>query len=113
MANSILIIDDEVLTLNNLRRALNKEGYEVFIADRGESGLEIFREHHPNIIIVDLMLPGIDGIEVLKQIRAIDSNVSIIMMTAYEIIEKAIQAMKLGAFDYMMKPFKIGDLKLC
>lgn len=111
MAASILIIDDEVLTLNNLKRALTKEGYEVLVADSGETGLEIFRKHRPNIVLADLMLPGIDGIEVLKQIKTSDATTSVIMITAYEIIEKAIEAMKLGAYDYLMKPFKITELK--
>ena len=73
MAASILIIDDEVLTLNNLKRALTREGYEVIVADTGETGVELFKRSRPNIVLVDLMLPGIDGIEVLKQIKAIET----------------------------------------
>ncbi|MDH4211209.1 MAG: sigma-54 dependent transcriptional regulator [candidate division WOR-3 bacterium] len=111
MAASVLIIDDEVLTLNNLKRALIKEGYEVLVADSGETGLEIFRRHRPNIVLADLMLPGIDGIEVLKQVKSSEATTAVIMITAYEIIEKAIEAMKLGAYDYLMKPFKITELK--
>ncbi|KPJ72579.1 Fis family transcriptional regulator [candidate division TA06 bacterium DG_78] len=111
MPASILIIDDEVLTLSNLKKALEKEGYEILLADSGETGLEIFKKHRPNLALVDLMLPGIDGIEVLKQIKETDTNTAVIMITAYEIIEKAIQAMKLGAYDYLLKPFKISDLK--
>jgi two-component system response regulator AtoC len=111
MAASILIIDDEVLTLNNLKRALTKEGYEVIVADTGETGIELFKRSRPNIVLVDLMLPGIDGIEVLKQIKRIETTTVVIMITAYEIIEKAIEAMKLGAYDYLLKPFKINELK--
>lgn len=111
MAASILIIDDEVLTLNNLKRALTREGYEVIVADTGETGIELFKRSRPNIVLVDLMLPGIDGIEVLKQIKCIETTTVVIMITAYEIIEKAIEAMKLGAYDYLMKPFKINELK--
>jgi two-component system response regulator AtoC len=112
MPASILIVDDEVLTLTNLKRALEKEGYEILLADSGETGIEVFRKHRPNLALVDLMLPGIDGIEVLKQIKESDSNTVVIMITAYEIIEKAIEAMKLGAYDYMMKPFKLNELKV-
>ncbi|MGB9721053.1 MAG: sigma-54-dependent transcriptional regulator [bacterium] len=112
MIESILIIDDEVLTLNNLKRALEKEGYEIFLADTGETGIKIFQEHYPNLVLVDLMLPGIDGIEILKRIKEIDENTVVVMITAYEIIEKAVQAMKLGAYDYLLKPFKITDLKV-
>jgi len=111
MAASILIIDDEVLTLNNLKRVLEKVGYEILLADSGETGIEVFKKHRPNLVLVDLMLPGIDGIEVLKQIKETDANTVVIMVTAYEIIEKAIESMKLGAYDYLLKPFKISDLK--
>lgn len=111
MAETILIIDDEVLTLNNLKKALEKEGYEVLLADTGETGIKIFKENRPNLVLVDLMLPGIDGIEVLKQIKETDTNIVVIMITAYEILEKAVAAMKLGAYDYLLKPFKITDLK--
>lgn len=111
MAESILIVDDEVLTLNNLKKALEKEGYEVLLADTGESGIDAYKKNHPNLALVDLMLPGIDGIEVLKQIKKIDPNTVVIMITAYEIIEKAVESMKFGAYDYLLKPFKISDLK--
>ena len=111
MAVSILIIDDEVLTLNNLKKALEKEGYEILLADSGETGIEVFKRNRPNLALIDLMLPGIDGIEVLKQIKGIESNTVVIMITAYEIIEKAIEAMKMGAYDYLLKPFKINELK--
>ncbi len=111
MAASILIIDDEALTLTNLRRALTKDGYEVTIADSGETGIDLFRKNRPNLVLLDLMLPGVDGIEVLKQIKSVEPNTVVIMITAYEIIEKAIEAMKLGAYDYLMKPFRINELK--
>lgn len=111
MAESILIIDDEVLTLNNLKRALAKEGYEILLADAGETGIEVFKKNRPNLVLVDLMLPGIDGIEVLKQIKTIDINTVVIMITAYEIFEKAVESLKLGAYDYLLKPFRISDLK--
>lgn len=111
MAESILIIDDEVLTLNNLKRALEKEGYEILLADSGETGISTFKKHRPNLVLVDLMLPGINGIEVLKQIKMIDAETIVIMITAYEILEKAIESMKLGAYDYLLKPFKISELK--
>ena len=111
MAQSILIIDDEILTLNNLKRALEKDAYEILLADSGEAGITIFKQHRPNLVLIDLMLPGINGIEVLKQIKEIDSNTIVIMITAYEILEKAVESMKLGAYDYLLKPFKLNDLK--
>lgn len=111
MAESVLIIDDEVLTLNNLKKALEKDGYEILLADSGENGIEIFNKNRPNLVLVDLMLPGIDGIQVLRQIKELDPNTVVIMITAYEILEKAVESMKLGAYDYLLKPFKISDLK--
>lgn len=108
---SILIVDDETLTLNNLRKALEKEGYEIYLADSGERALEIIEKFKPNLVLLDLMLPGISGLEVLKKTKEKGNEIIIIMMTAYEILEKAVEAMKLGAYDYILKPFKISDLK--
>jgi two-component system response regulator AtoC len=109
--HSILIVDDEVLTLRTLRKALEKEGYEIFIAETGEKALEIYANQKPHLVLLDLMLPGISGLEVLKHIKDKDGESIVIMMTAYEIVEKAVEAMKLGAYDYLLKPFKINELK--
>jgi len=108
---SILIVDDEILTLNNLKKALEKEDYEVLVADSGEAALEIVGRYKPQLILLDLMLPGISGIEVLRRVKDIDRETIVIMMSAYEILEKAVESMKLGAYDYLLKPFRIGDLK--
>jgi len=108
---SLLIVEDEILTLNNLKKVLEKEGYEIYVADSGEAALEIYEKYKPHLILLDLMLPGIDGIEVLKQVKEKDRETIVIMITAYEILEKAVEAMKLGAYDYLLKPFKINDLK--
>jgi len=107
---SILLVDDEILTLNNLKRVLKKENYEVYIADSGEKALEIVETYKPHLILLDLMLPGISGLEVLKRVKESESETIVIMMTAYEILEKAVEAMKLGAYDYLLKPFKISTL---
>jgi len=108
---SILIVDDEILTLNNLKKALEREDYEVHLADSGERALEVIDRYKPDLILLDLMLPGISGIEVLKTVKEMERETIVIMMTAYEILEKAVEAMKLGAYDYLLKPFKINDLK--
>ncbi|MGB8953036.1 MAG: sigma-54 dependent transcriptional regulator [Candidatus Aminicenantales bacterium] len=109
--HSILIVDDEILTLNNLKKTLEKEDYEIHVADSGEAALSIIEKYKPHLILLDLMLPGISGIEVLKRIKEMERETLVIMMTAYEILEKAVEAMKLGAYDYLLKPFKINDLK--
>ncbi|MCX7975198.1 MAG: response regulator, partial [Candidatus Aminicenantes bacterium] len=108
---TILIVDDEILTLNNLKKMLEKEGYEILVADTGETALEIFEKFKPQLILLDLMLPGISGIEVLKKVKESGSESLVIMMTAYEILERAVEAMKLGAYDYLLKPFKLNDLR--
>lgn len=108
---SILIVDDEILTLNNLKKAFENEKYEIHLADTGEKALEVFDIFKPHLVLLDLMLPGISGIEVLKRIKEKGNETIVIMMTAYEILEKAVEAMKLGAYDYLLKPFKLNDLK--
>jgi two-component system response regulator AtoC len=109
--SSILIVDDELLTLNNLKKALEKEDYEVWVADSGEAALDMVGRYKPQLILLDLMLPGISGTEVLRRIKDIDRETIVIMMSAYEILEKAVESMKLGAYDYLLKPFRISDLK--
>lgn len=111
MAFSILIVDDEILTLNNLKKYLDQEGYEIHLAESGEKALEIAHKIKPDLILLDLMLPGISGIEVLRQVKEKEPDTVVIMMTAYEIVEKAVEAMKLGAYDYLLKPFQLNDLK--
>jgi two-component system response regulator AtoC len=94
-----------------LKKTLEKEDYEVYVADSGEKALQIIETYKPHLILLDLMLPGISGIEVLKRIKEMERETIVIMMTAYEILEKAVEAMKMGAYDYLLKPFKINDLK--
>ncbi len=108
---SILIVDDEILTLNNLKKVLEKENYEVLVTNSGEKALEMFEKYKPQLVLLDLMLPGISGIEVLKRIKELERETIVIMMSAYEILEKAVESMKLGAYDYLLKPFKVSDLK--
>ncbi|MBN1274638.1 MAG: sigma-54-dependent Fis family transcriptional regulator [Candidatus Aminicenantes bacterium] len=110
-AYTILVVDDEILTLNNMKKVLEKENYEVHLADSGEKALELHETYKPDLVLLDLMLPGISGIEVLKRIKEKERETIVVMMTAYEILEKAVEAMKLGAYDYLLKPFKINELK--
>jgi two-component system response regulator AtoC len=106
-----MLVDDELLTLNNLKKALEKEGYEIILAESGERALELLENFRPHLVLLDLVLPGISGIEVLKKIKEVDREIIVIMMSAYEILEKAVEAMKLGAYDYLLKPFKLSELK--
>jgi two-component system response regulator AtoC len=110
MAYSILVVDDEALTLRTISRALRDEGFEVFLADTGEQALEIFTRERPNLCMLDVVLPGIDGIEVLRQIKRQSPATIVVMMSAYHMIDRAVEAMKLGAHDYLSKPFHLADM---
>jgi DNA-binding NtrC family response regulator len=112
MPKVILIIDDEKTIRWSLGEALTESGYEVLEAASGEKGLSIFRDKSPDLALLDLKLPGESGIEILKQIRAIDPVSPIIMMTAYGEVETAVEAMKLGAYDFVLKPFALEKLKV-
>jgi two-component system, NtrC family, response regulator AtoC len=110
MAYSILIVDDEALTLRTIGRALDGEGFEVLLASTGEEALKTISEQQPDLALVDVVLPGIDGIEVLRQAKKTAPGTIIIMMSAYHLVERAVEAMKLGAYDYLIKPFHIADM---
>lgn len=110
MPNSVLVIDDEALTLRTISRGLSTDGFEVFTAGSGEEGLKIFEEEKPDLVLLDIVLPGIDGVEVLRQIKASTPASVVVMMSAYHMVDRAVEAMKLGAFDYLIKPFHLVDL---
>lgn len=108
----ILIIDDEDVLQDVLTSLLVKEGYDVLNARAGEEGLEILEREEVDLVLLDLMLPGINGLEVLKRIRAEDPDQVVVMITAYSSIEGAIDAMREGAFHYIPKPFKNEEVLL-
>jgi two-component system response regulator AtoC len=110
MSYSILIVDDEALTLRTISRALREEGYELFQAESGEAALQIYATERPDLVLVDVVLPGMDGIEVLRQIKQQNPSAIVLMMSAYQIVERAVEAMKLGAYDYLIKPFHLSDM---
>lgn len=109
---NILIIDDEVDLCQSLLELLEEEEYKVFIAHSGKEGLIKVKENLPDLVLLDLKMTGIDGIEVLERITAIDKDISVIMLTAYQSVETAVKAMKLGAYDYISKPFNYEELKI-
>ncbi len=110
MAYSILVLDDEALTLRTISRALRDEGYEVSVAMSGEEALKIFGEEKPDLVLADVVLPGMDGIEVLRNIKRQNPATIVMMMSAYHMVDRAVEAMKLGAYDYLIKPFHIADM---
>jgi DNA-binding NtrC family response regulator len=110
MANSrkgtLLVVDDEEIMREILETLLTRDGYEVRLASSGEEGLELARALAFDAAIVDIMMPGLDGIATLDELKRIDEDLAVIIITAYASVESAISAMKAGAFDYITKPFK-------
>lgn len=111
---SILIIDDEVELCQNLSEMLKEEeeGYKVSVANSGKKGLAKIKEEVPDLVLLDIKMPEMDGIETLEKIKAIDKDILVIMLTAYQTVETAVKAMKLGAYDYISKPFNYEELKI-
>ncbi len=110
MAHSILVVDDEALTLRTIGRALEKEGLELFLATSGEEALRTVAEQKPDLILLDVVLPGINGIDVLRQVKKLSPATIVVMMSAYNVLDRAVEAMKLGAYDYLIKPFHVADM---
>ncbi|AEX85942.1 response regulator ArlR [Marinitoga sp. 1135] len=106
----ILVVEDDKSISRLLELELKHEGYIVEVAFTGKEGLEKYEEFKPDVIILDLMLPEIDGIEVADSIRNYDHNVGIIMLTAKSDLPSKIEGLKTGADDYMVKPFEIEEL---
>jgi len=101
----ILVVDDEAIVRESLRDWLSDVGHQVLIAEDGPRALEIIEEEKPGIVIADLVMPGMDGIELLKKAKEISPNIEVIIITAYGSIPTAIAAMREGAYDYIEKPF--------
>ena len=102
----VLVVDDAPDTLDIIQKLLSFEGYEVILAATGEEGVKKVEEEKPDVVLMDISLPGIDGTEALKRIRTINPIQSVIMLTAFATVENAIQALKEGASDFVKKPFE-------
>jgi len=107
----ILIVDDDRLLQNSLNNILS-ENYDVVIAGSGETALQTLKKQEVDLILLDIRLPGIDGVETLRQIKGAEDNTGVIMMTAYEDIKTVITSMKIGASDYLVKPLDIEELEI-
>jgi DNA-binding NtrC family response regulator len=108
----VLVVDDEVDICRALEFLLIKEGYDVATANDGERALEMFTKKGFDIVITDLKMPGMSGMDLLKEIQAVSSSVPVIIMTAFASVESAVEAMKLGASDYIVKPFINDDVMM-
>ena len=109
---SILVIDDEEIMREVIATLLEEEGSRVICAATGEEGLEKVRQEIPDLVLLDLMLPGMDGLATLKEILQVDSDAVVVMISAYASIEDAVAATKAGAFDFVTKPFNNAELLL-
>jgi two-component system response regulator AtoC len=112
MTHAVLIVDDEATLARNLAAYLERNGFDVRVAGSGEEGLQQFAEFRPDVVLLDHNLPGISGLEVLERLRKGDTQVPVVLMTGFGGIEVAVQALKLGAADYLTKPVSLGELKL-
>ncbi len=103
--NTILVVDDEPNYLIVFSELLKEEGFEVLTAESGESGLKIVQENDLDLVITDMRMPGMDGLELLRTVKSLNRDLPVIMITAFGEVEKAVVAMKAGAYTYLVKPF--------
>ncbi len=108
--HKILVVDDEQLIRWSLEQNLKKQGYDVSTAASGEEALKLTQDEVPDVILLDIQLPGISGLEVLEKVKEMEEDVIVIMVTALGVLETAVKAMRMGAFDYINKPFNLDEL---
>lgn len=107
----ILVVDDEANLRRVLAAQLGRDGYEVHLAEDAELALSILREHHIDLVVTDLRMPKIDGMELLRQALRLDPELPIVMLTAHGTVDNAVEALKTGAFDYITKPFDQAEIR--
>ena len=107
----ILVVDDEDTVCRSIKKALQREDYDIDVALSGEDGLKMQQQKDYDVIIVDLMMPGLNGMDLLKALKAISPAVQVVMITGYPTMKNTRQAMQIGAFDFLPKPFLPYDLR--
>ena len=112
MPARILVVDDEGKMRRLLQMALEEEGYQVELAADGQVALKVVREKAFDLVITDMRMPRMEGVTLLRGIRKLDSRIPIIIMTAYGTVPTAVEAMRAGAQDYVLKPFDMEEMKL-
>jgi len=105
-----MVVDDEHLIRWSLEQNLRKQGYEVLTAGNGEDALKLVREEQPELVLLDIHMPGISGLEVLEKTKEFDDEIIVIMVTAHGGLETAVNAMRMGAYDYINKPFNLDEM---
>ena len=108
----ILIVDDEETIRYCLKEALEESGYKVYTEENAENCIKVVKEVNPDLILLDLKMPGMSGIDLLKGLKSLDQNILVILLTGHASVDSAVDAMKAGAFDYLEKPFKIDHIKV-
>lgn len=111
MNEKILIVDDQFGIRILLNEVFQKEGYKTFQAANGLQALDIVKKHDPDLVLLDMKIPGMDGIEILKRMKAIDPEIRVIIMTAYGELDMIQEAKNLGAITHFAKPFDIDDIR--
>ena len=106
----ILVVDDDPTVTSVVRRGLSFDGYKVDTAATGPQALTVARDHTPDLVILDLMLPGLNGFDVLERLRLADSSLPVLMLTARDAVEDQVKGLELGADDYVVKPFRLEIL---
>jgi DNA-binding NtrC family response regulator len=110
--HKILVVDDEQLIRWSLEQSLKKQGYEVTTAASGEDALRVLREETPDLMLLDIQLPGMNGMDVLEKVKDLEEDIIVIMLTALGVLETAVKAMRMGAYDYINKPFNLDELAI-
>jgi DNA-binding NtrC family response regulator len=108
---SILVVDDEENAREGLSKILSKEGYRVETAANGKEAIDSLKRQRYDLVITDMRMPLMDGFEVLREIKKMDENIGVIMITAYGEVESYLEAMNMGAFEYINKPVRVNELK--
>jgi DNA-binding NtrC family response regulator len=111
LPRTIQIIDDDPMACRLFKRILEEEGYEVITATGAKKGIDLIKEKSPEIVFLDIKMPRVDGIELLRRIRKIKKDLIVIMLTGFATLDTARQAMQLGAYDYVTKPFDLGAIR--
>lgn len=111
MKEKVLIVDDQFGIRILLNEVFQKEGYNTFQAANGIQALDILKKHSPDLVLLDMKIPGMDGIEILKRMKVIDPDIRVIIMTAYGELDMIQEAKDLGAITHFAKPFDIDDIR--
>src|SRR5256712_3349924 len=110
MHHRVLIVEDDEIFLRPLQRTLEVEGYDVLVVGSGEEAVELLKNDDVDLVLTDKRLPGIDGVELVRRIKSDHPDLAVVVMTAYGTIGSAVEAMRLGAEDYLVKPFEAAEV---